>query len=303
MDLSYTLARGETHDSVTTLWTIEIHHEMAAVSGPSGTTLDVPVEGTLSDLAKSLASAAPEAFLITGSSAYVISCSAEFEQVLPLILRANEHEIVYGIEVDGYESASDYVLVNGKPWAAVDEAMFLPCEQGVPMDPFEDSWGASITYAEPDSMTYGITRTEIGPINSILGMEIYSPDEDAYQYRVFPLDDPINHLLEFASNSLIHNEGGYIGAGHPRGDKALEQAFIDVLEHPEWVAEPLGFDYLMPPTWLDEVLPNVEVMPEWHLRVWGAPELKEQLLKRLHENNPDYSTELSGYPGAGLANE
>ena len=296
MDISYTLARGETHDSAITLWTIEIHSEIAAISGLSGTMLSVPVSGTLPDIALSLASAAPEAFLIAGSSAYAISCSPEFEKILPLILRADNHEIIYGIELEGYESDADYVLVNGKQWAAVDEAVFLPCEEGVPMDPLESSWGASITYGNPDAMMYVMTRTEIGEINSLLGMEIYNAYDEDYQYRVFPLDSPLDHLLEFASNSLIHDAGGYIGDGHPRGEKALEQAFIDVLEHSEWVAEPLGFAYLMPPTWLDEVLTNVLVTPEWYLRVWGAPELKEQLLKRLHENNPGYSTELSDYP-------
>jgi hypothetical protein len=76
-----------------------------------------------------------------------------------------------------------------------------------------------------------------------------------------------------------------------------QEAFIDVLGHPESVSEPSGLAYLIHPASVDEVLPNVQVMLERCLRVWTSATVKEDLRKRLHANKSDDSTELSDNPG------
>jgi len=292
-----------THANGTPPWEILVVEGVATATSPQGQQVNVNVPSDIVGIAQALAEAVPEAFHLNGPGAITIECSAEFVDALPLILRSSDRQWFIQGEW-ATEDESGVVFINGKEWGAAADNAVLPLNEPPWEDYFElvhSAWavvGLAGIHSE-----YCFTGT-IGQLNSILGIEIYAihdGDSDD-EFRVFPLSDPLDHLIDFVSRGLFLRDWGYFEPHHPRGKRAMECAFIDVIEHPEFLYEyehkghesTFLYRFLIPPSWEDIVEPY-EWGPwpeEWTLTPPIDKVLRDGFLARLRERNPDYSIEL-----------
>ena len=302
MKLQYSLSFGASASTGPTIWKIDVADEVATIQCPDGVTLEIPAAGTITQVAQAIQEVCPGAFEIRGTGIVNITCSPEFVEVLPLVLRTIDRPFDW-IEWEP-DDESSMVLVNEEEWWPLTESFIYPFTgYGLEWDVHKlqsPSWaqiGISGIWTPEDFLG------SIGRLNSLLGIEIFTAVESETYFRIFPIEDPVQHLLDFVSDGLYLDTMALFSdfADHPRGARAIEWALIDTLENPKMLEEDKEkswsrfYRYLMPADWATRVNPALMDNPwpeEWILNPPADEVMRQDFLTRLKERNPDYSLEF-----------
>jgi len=153
----------------------------------------------------------PDLFVIEHRAHTVIEASGLAEQALSLLLTPSERkspnlEAEFDLEgmglVDLYQSLSDWgvpegwlVEVNSSPWSSWDDKHFLPAT--IFWDLIEDSTWIGMNFVEMASRTSGRDYEGIGYLNEIVGISWVKRDESEFEFNLFEIVKPVEHILEW----------------------------------------------------------------------------------------------------------